>query len=36
VTVVIDASVALKWVIDEGGSEAAREVLLEESLGHLT
>jgi predicted nucleic acid-binding protein len=32
VTVVIDASVALKWVIDEDGSEAARELLLGESL----
>jgi predicted nucleic acid-binding protein len=32
VTVVIDASVALKWVIDEEGSEAARGLLLGESL----
>jgi predicted nucleic acid-binding protein len=32
VTVVIDASVALKWVIDEDGSEAARELLPEQSL----
>ena len=31
-TVVIDASVALKWVIDEEGSEAARGLLLGESL----
>jgi predicted nucleic acid-binding protein len=32
VSVVIDASVALKWVIDEDGSEAARELLLAEAL----
>lgn len=31
-TVVIDASVALKWVIDEDGSGAARELLLGEPL----
>ena len=31
-TVVIDASVALKWVIDEEGSGAARRLLLGESL----
>lgn len=31
-TVVIDASVALKWVIEEDGSEAARELLLGEVL----
>jgi predicted nucleic acid-binding protein len=32
VSVIIDASVALKWVIEEGGSEAARELLLGETL----
>jgi predicted nucleic acid-binding protein len=32
VSVVIDASVALKWVIEEDGSEAARELLLDEVL----
>jgi predicted nucleic acid-binding protein len=32
VTVIIDASVALKWVIEEGGSDAARELLLAEVL----
>jgi predicted nucleic acid-binding protein len=32
VTVVIDASVALKWVIEEDGSEAARGLLLSEVL----
>jgi predicted nucleic acid-binding protein len=32
VSVVIDASVALKWVIDEDGSEAARQLLLAEAL----
>jgi predicted nucleic acid-binding protein len=32
VTVVIDASVALKWVIEEDGSEAARGLLLGEVL----
>jgi PIN domain len=32
VTAVIDTSVALKWVIDEDGSEAARELLLGEAL----
>jgi predicted nucleic acid-binding protein len=31
-TVVIDASVALKWVIDEDDSAAAIELLLKESL----
>ena len=31
-TVVIDASVALKWVIEEDRSEAARELLLGEVL----
>ena len=31
-TVVIDASVALKWVIEEDGSEAARGLLLGEVL----
>ena len=31
-TVVIDASVALKWVIEEDGSEAARGLLLSEVL----
>ncbi len=30
-TVVIDASVALKWVIEEDGSEAARELLRAEA-----
>ncbi|MBV8119676.1 MAG: type II toxin-antitoxin system VapC family toxin [Alphaproteobacteria bacterium] len=30
--VVIDASVALKWVIDEDGSEAARQLLVTETL----
>jgi predicted nucleic acid-binding protein len=33
VTVVIDASVALKWVIEEDGSEAARKLLRAEALG---
>jgi predicted nucleic acid-binding protein len=32
VSVIIDASVALKWVIAEDGSEAARELLLGEAL----
>jgi hypothetical protein len=32
VTVVVDASVALKWVIEEDRSEAARELLLSEVL----
>jgi predicted nucleic acid-binding protein len=32
VTIVIDASVALKWVIEEDGSDAARELLLTEML----
>jgi len=31
-TVIIDASVALKWVIDEQGSAAARALLLDEPL----
>jgi predicted nucleic acid-binding protein len=31
-TVVVDASVALKWVIEEDGSEAAGALLLEEPL----
>ena len=31
-TVIVDASVALKWVIDEEGSEAAGALLLEEPL----
>jgi predicted nucleic acid-binding protein len=31
-TLVVDASIAIKWVIEEGGSEAARQVLFEESL----
>jgi len=31
-TVVVDASVALKWVIEEDGSEAAAALLLEEPL----
>jgi predicted nucleic acid-binding protein len=30
--VVVDASVALKWVIEEPGSEAARRLLIEEAL----
>jgi predicted nucleic acid-binding protein len=32
VTVIIDASVALKWVIEEDGSKAAEALLLEEPL----
>jgi predicted nucleic acid-binding protein len=32
VSVIIDASVALKWVIEEQGSTAARELLLGEAL----
>jgi len=32
VTLVVDASVALKWVIDEGDSAAARALLLGEPL----
>jgi predicted nucleic acid-binding protein len=32
VTVVIDASVAIKWVLDEDGSQAARRLVAEESL----
>jgi predicted nucleic acid-binding protein len=31
-TVIVDASVALKWVIEEEGSEAAGALLLEEPL----
>lgn len=31
-TLVIDASVALKWVIEEDGSDAARELLRDEPL----
>lgn len=31
-TVVVDASVALKWVIDEDGSDAARNLMLHEPL----
>lgn len=31
-SLVIDASVALKWVIEEDGSAAARKLLLEEAL----
>jgi predicted nucleic acid-binding protein len=31
-TVVVDASVALKWVIEEDGSEAAAALLLQEPL----
>lgn len=31
-SVIIDASVALKWVIAEDGSDAARELLLDEAL----
>jgi predicted nucleic acid-binding protein len=32
VTVIVDASVAIKWVIEEQGSEAARQLLLDEQL----
>jgi predicted nucleic acid-binding protein len=32
VSVVIDASVALKWVIEEEGSDAARDLLLNQAL----
>jgi predicted nucleic acid-binding protein len=32
VTVVVDASVALKWVVEEEGSEVARALLLKEPL----
>jgi predicted nucleic acid-binding protein len=32
VTIIIDASVALKWVIEEDGSEAAGALLLGEPL----
>jgi predicted nucleic acid-binding protein len=31
-TVVVDASVAIKWVIDEDGSLVARDLILRESL----
>ena len=31
-TVIVDASVALKWVLQEEGSEAAELLLLEEPL----
>jgi predicted nucleic acid-binding protein len=31
-TVIIDASVALKWVLEEEGSEAAGLLLLDEPL----
>lgn len=31
-TLVIDASVALKWVIEEGGSAAARDLIGEDAL----
>jgi predicted nucleic acid-binding protein len=31
-TLVVDASVALKWVIDEDGSEAAQELVLQYAL----
>jgi predicted nucleic acid-binding protein len=31
-TIVVDASIALKWVIEEDGSEAAAALLLEEPL----
>jgi predicted nucleic acid-binding protein len=31
-TIIVDASVALKWVIEEDGSEAAGALLLEEPL----
>ena len=31
-TVILDASVALKWVIEEEGSQAARNLLLDEPL----
>jgi predicted nucleic acid-binding protein len=31
-TVVVDASIALKWVIEEDGSEEAGALLLEETL----
>jgi predicted nucleic acid-binding protein len=32
VTIVVDASVAIKWALEEEGSEAARRLLTEESL----
>jgi predicted nucleic acid-binding protein len=32
VTVVVDASVALKWVVEEAGSQEARELLDKETL----
>jgi predicted nucleic acid-binding protein len=31
-TVIVDASVALKWVIDEPGSDEARQLILDETL----
>lgn len=31
-TTIVDASVALKWVIDEDGSEAARTLMLQQAL----
>ena len=31
-TVIVDASVALKWVLDEDGSDAAEELALRETL----
>ena len=31
-TVIVDASVALKWVLDENGSAAARNLLIDEPL----
>jgi predicted nucleic acid-binding protein len=31
-TLIVDASVALKWVIEEGGSEAATALLLQEPV----
>jgi predicted nucleic acid-binding protein len=31
-TVIVDASVALKWVVDEVGSDAARRLIMEEVL----
>jgi predicted nucleic acid-binding protein len=32
VTIVVDASVALKWVLEEGDSEAAEQLVREETL----
>jgi predicted nucleic acid-binding protein len=32
VAIVIDASVALKWVVDEDGSQAARNLVMSETL----